>query len=246
MALWLDVFRRIIILKNMGAYRPLDYAGVQSILNAVVSGEDLARCCEGPGYNVLKVRPIIFPPVAAQAPTGKLPISKIRELRANGWTNKKIARHFKVSEGTIRRAQKHENALISVIPTNGQHPDHPGYYNQQEGTIHDFLDSRQYIKTTKSGTIPDREELLSRVINKRRERTLIILGRIKKRLGGSISLDCAWRFLTEAGNDKDFRWYEYFVKTYYFSKRHKKTIDQVIHEITSDPEKFTFPGSVKF
>lgn len=229
----------------MGAYRPLDYAGAQAILNAVVSGGDLARCCEGPGYNVAKIRPIVFPPVVAQAPTGKLSIAQINELRASGWTNKKIARHFKVSEGTIRRAQKHENALISVIPTNGQHPDHPGYYNQQEGAVYDFLDSRQYLKATKSGTILDKEELLSLDLKQRRERTLTILNRIKKNLGGTVSLDRAWRFIIEFGNEKDFLWYEYFVKTYYFSKLHEKTIDQVIHEITSDPGKFTFLGSVK-
>jgi hypothetical protein len=41
----------------------------------------------------------------------------LRELKAKGWTIAQIAKYFRISEGTARRAMKHENGIVNVRPS---------------------------------------------------------------------------------------------------------------------------------
>ena len=219
---------------------------IQSLANLVAEGYDLQKLTAGWHIDHQRLHAIIFPPPEAQARDGKLPLDKILKLKAEGWTNAKIARHFGVSEGTIRRAQKHENSIINVEPTDGQHPAHPGYGNPEDGQFCDYISTAQHLKREQSLKTLDKQAALSADLEARKQRTTIILNRLKKRLGGSVTLAEACRYLSgQAVAWKDESWLDFFIDKNFPNKSRQITIDQVLSQIESKPEKLVFTGSVK-
>lgn len=211
-------------------YRKLDYNNVQGVIDAVYSGANLQQLCDSFGYNIQELRPIVFPGIKKQAPNGKLPIRQLRELKEQGLSNVKLARHFGSSKGTIRRALKHKDGRINVFPTNGQHPT-PKYNTAEERRISVYRESAAYQKQLKGECIPSGDECLSEVKRIQDNRTNIVLSRVIRELGTNATLSDAWNYLCAKENEKDFAWLCWLKESVGHDEAKTKTISDFYHEI---------------